>query len=61
MKETCYRVKMTGCRMKITGFGRVEKRGSKGGGKRNLEGGKKREGEKTFEGGKKGSPILIGK
>ena len=55
MKETRYRVKMTGCRVKIKGFGRVEKKGSKGWEKRNLEGEKKR-----FRGwGKKGSPLIF--
>ena len=57
MKEACYRVKMTGCRVKIKGFGRVEKKGPKGWGKKKgilrvkkkgFEGGKKREGEKNI-------------
>ena len=63
MKETCYRVKMTGCTVKKKVLGGWKK-GSNGWEKRNLEGekkgfegGKKREGEKTlFEGEKKGSP-----
>ena len=29
MKETCYKVKMTGCRVKIKGFGRVANKVSK--------------------------------
>ena len=41
MKETCYRVKMTGCRVKITGVGRVKKKVPKGGKKMNLEGEKR--------------------
>ena len=44
MKETCYKVKMTGCRVKIKGFGRVKKKVPKGGGK---ESWKKREVENT--------------
>ena len=67
MKETCYRVKMTGCRVKIKGFGRVEKkRFQRVGKKRNLEGerkkvsrvGKKGRVKKTFfEGEKKREPL----
>ena len=66
MKETCYRVKMTGCRVKIKGFGRVEKKtGSKGWGKKGIlrvkkkgfEGWTKGRVKKTlFEGEKKGAP-----
>ena len=54
MKETCYRVKMTACRVKIKGFGRVEKKVLKGGKKGIL-----RVKKTLFEGEKKGSPWEI--
>ena len=69
MKETCYRVKMTGCRVKIkTGLARVEKKVQKGGEKgilrlkKRFRGLEKREGEKKHcsKGEKKGAPWPYG-
>ena len=49
MKDTCYRVNMTGCRVNIKGFGRVEKKVPKGGKKRMVK-------KTCFNGEKKGAP-----